>query len=195
MRISLKFYSCVGSNHTTLDAIQDIRKRHPFAPEDIDSIVVHASQVTLDHAGWAYKPEGLTAAQLNLPFCVATLLIEGDVFVDEFTPDCVDDPPRIALSRKVKVVHDPAITALGAAHRHKVRVEIHFGDGSVERETREAPRGSEQSFASTDEIARKFRKLATPVMGKQADAIIAMTLQLDDLPDSRALIDLLRLQP
>src|SRR5580658_3573607 len=26
MRISLKFYSCVGSNHTTLDAIRDIRK-------------------------------------------------------------------------------------------------------------------------------------------------------------------------
>ncbi len=26
MRISLKFYSCVGSNHTTLDAIRDIRR-------------------------------------------------------------------------------------------------------------------------------------------------------------------------
>ncbi len=195
MRISLKFYSCVGSNHTTLDALSDIRKRHPFTPENVDSIIVHASQVTVDHAGWPYKPEGLTAAQLNLPFCVATLLIEGDVFVDEFTPDCVDDPARIALARKVKVVHDPAITALGAAHRHKVRVEIHFRDGAVETETREAPRGSEQSFASVDEIAKKFRKLAEPSMGKQVDAIIGMTLDLDNLPDSRVLIDLLRLQP
>ncbi len=75
MRISLKFYSCVGSNHTTLDAIRDIRRRRPFAVEDVERIVVHASQVTLDHAGWPYQPEGLTAAQLNLPFCVATLLI------------------------------------------------------------------------------------------------------------------------
>ncbi len=195
MHISLKFYSCVGSNHTTLDAIRDIRKRRPFAVEDVERIVVHASQVTLDHAGWPYKPEGLTAAQLNLPFCVATLLIEGDVFVDEFTPDCVADPARIALARKVKVVHDPAITALGAAYRHKTRVEIHFRDGSVETETREAPRGSEHSFASTDDIARKFRKLAEPVMGKQADAIVATVMDLDNLPDSRALIDLLRLQP
>jgi aconitate decarboxylase len=195
MRISLKFYSCVGSNHTTLDAIRDIRKRRPFTPEDIESIVVHASQVTVDHAGWPYKPEGLTAAQLNLPFCVATLLIEGDVFVDEFTPDCVDDPARIALARKVRVVHDPAITALGAAHRHKVRVEVHFHDGAVETETREAPRGSEQSFASVDDIAKKFRKLAEPSMGNQVDAIIGMTLDLDNLPDSRVLIDLLRLQP
>jgi aconitate decarboxylase len=195
MRISLKFYSCVGSNHTTLDAIRDIHKRRPFAVEDVDSIVVHASQVTLDHAGWPYKPEGLTAAQLNLPFCVATLLIEGDVFVDEFTPDCVADPGRIALARKVTVVHDPAITALGAAYRHKARVEVNFRDGSVETETREAPRGSEQSFASVDDIARKFRKLAEPSMGKHADAIIETTLNLDNLSDSRMLIDLLRLQP
>jgi len=193
MRISPKFFSCVGSNHTTLDALRDICKRHPFAPDDIDHIVVHASQVTLDHAGWPYKPEGLTAAQLNLAFCVATLLIEGDVFVEEFTPDCVDDPARIVLARKVKVVHDPAITALGAAHRHKVNVEVHFRDGSVERETREAPRGSEHAFASADDIVAKFRKLARSVMPyKQQDALIDAVLHVDELPDSRALIGLLR---
>ena len=194
MRVSLKFYSCVGSNHTALDAIRDIRKRRPFTPDAIDHIVVHASQVTLDHAGWPYKPDGLTAAQLNLAFCVATLLIEGDVFVDEFTPDCVDDPARIALARKVEVVHDPAITALGAAHRHKVRVEVHLRDGSVERETREAPRGAEQSFAGTDDIVAKFRKLARGVMApKQQDALIEAVMRLEELPDSRELIDLLRI--
>jgi aconitate decarboxylase len=193
MGISLKFYSCVGSNHTTLDAISAIRQRHPFAPGDIDHIVVHASQVTLDHAGWSYRPEGLTAAQLNLAFCVATLLIEGDVFVDQFTPVCADDPARIALARKVKVVHDPAITALGAAHRHKVRVEVHFHDGAVERETREAPRGSEHAFGSADDIVGKFRKLVRGVMQKQQqDALIDAVMRLDELPDSRLLIGLLR---
>ncbi len=102
---------------------------------------------------------------------------------------------RIALSRKVKVVHDPAITALGAAHRHKVRVEVNFRDGSIETETRDAPRGSEQSFASADDIASKFRKLTRARRcGKHADAIIETSLDLDNLSDSRMLIDLLRLQ-
>jgi aconitate decarboxylase len=190
LRISLKFYSCVGSNHTTLDAIRDIRKRRPFTLDEIGSIVVHGSQVTVDHVGWPYKPEGLTAAQLNLPFCVATLLLEGDVFVDEFPPDCVDDDARISLSRKVEVVHDPAITALGAAQRHKVRVEIQFRDGTTERETREAPRGSEQSFASESDIVGKFRKLTSGVMPvAQRDDLIDAVLGLDKLPDSRTLIE------
>src|ERR1700689_4473719 len=43
LRISLKFYSCVGSNHTTLDAICDIRKRRRFELDEIDSIVVSGS--------------------------------------------------------------------------------------------------------------------------------------------------------
>jgi len=192
-RISLKFYSCVGSNHTTLDALRDIRARRPFALEDIDEIVVHGSQVTVDHVGWPYQPEGLTAAQLNLPFCVATLLLEGDVFVDEFTPDCVTDEKRIALSRKVKVVEDPDITAAGAAFRHKVRVEVRLRDGTVDRETREAPRGSEQSFAGADDIVAKFCKLTRGVMRKQQqDALIGAVLRLDELADSRELIALLR---
>ena len=193
LRVSLKFYSCVGSNHTTLDAIRAIRARRPFGCDDIAEILVHGSQVTVDHVGWPYRPEGLTSAQLNLPFCVATLLLKGDVFVDEFTPDCVDDQERIALSRKVKVVHDPAITALGAGARHKVRVGIRFKDGSVESETREAPRGSEQSFASADDIVGKFRKLTRGVMvAMQQNALIDAVLNLDKLPDSRTLVERLR---
>jgi aconitate decarboxylase len=193
MRISLKFYSCVGSNHTTLDALSDIRKRRPFDPDEIEKIVVHASQVTVDHAGWPYKPDGLTAAQLNLQFCVATLLIEGDVFVDEFKPDCISDPARIALAHKVQVLHDPAITTLGAAHRHKVLVEVRFRDGTVESEVREAPRGSEHAFASADDITAKFRKLTRGVIdADHQQSLIDAAMRLDDLPDSGALIGLLR---
>jgi 2-methylcitrate dehydratase PrpD len=194
MGIALKFYSCVGSNHTTLDALADIRKRRGFELGEIKEIVVYGSQVTVDHVGWPYKPEGLTAAQLNLPFCVATLLIEGDVFVEEFKPECVTDAARIGLSRKVRVLHDAYITALGAAHRHKVRVEVHFHDGSIERETRDAPRGSEQSFASADDIVAKFRKLTRGVMSdKQQDALVEAVLNVESLPDSKRLAQLMQL--
>jgi 2-methylcitrate dehydratase PrpD len=194
MRVSLKFYACVGSNHTTLDALTDIRKRHPFTATEIDRIVVHASQVTVDHAGWPYRPEGLTAAQLNLPFCVATLVLTGDAFVDQFTPDCINDRARIELSRRVQVVHDPAITARGAAQRHQVHVEVHFRDGSVEHETRDAPRGSEQNFASDAQIIEKFCKLTHATMsGQQQNALIEAVLRLEQLPDCRAMIEQLRL--
>jgi 2-methylcitrate dehydratase PrpD len=193
MRVALKFYSCVGSNHTTLDGIRDIRKRRPFALNELDRIVVHGSRVTADHVGWPYKPEGLTSAQLNLPYCVATLLIEGDVFVDQFTEEAVTDRGRMELSKKVEVIEDPAITARGARYRHMVRVDVHLSDGSVHSETREAPRGSEHSFAPAEDIIDKFRKLTRTTMPKdQQEALIEALLRVETLSDTRELIRLLR---
>jgi len=193
MRVALKFFSCVGSNHTTLDAIRDIRARRPFTLDELDKIVVRGSQVTVDHVGWPYRPEGLTSAQLNLPYCVATLLLEGDVFVDQFTEAAVHDQARIDLSNKVQVVHDPAITALGSKFRHKVSVDVHLRDGSVHTETHEAPRGSEHSFAPAVDIVEKFRKLTRAVMPRsQQEDLIKAVLGLDDLADSKRLIGLLR---
>src|SRR6478609_7970312 len=104
MRVSLKFYACVGSNHTTLDAIKDMQKKASFSADDIASIVVHGSQVTVEHVGWPYEPQGLVSAQLNLPFCVATLLLEGDVFIVQFNEKAATDKRRIELSKKVTVV-------------------------------------------------------------------------------------------
>jgi len=196
MGIALKFYACVGSNHTTLDCIRDIQKRRPFAIAELDKIVVHGSRVTVDHVGWPYKPEGLTSAQLNLPYCVATLLIEGDCFVEQFSEAAVSDPARMALSRKVAVIEDPAITARGPKYRHMVRVDVYLSDGSVHSETREAPRGSELSFASQDEIVGKFHKLTRDAMPqKQRDALVDAVLGLDDRKDSRDLIRLLACAP
>jgi 2-methylcitrate dehydratase PrpD len=193
MRIALKFYSCVASNHTSLDAIRAIQARRPFSLGEVDKIVIHGSQVTVDHVGWPYRPEGLTSAQLNLPFCVATLLLEGDVFVDQFKPAAFQDRARMELSRKVEVVHDPAITALGSKFRHKVRVEVHLRDGTVQTETREAARGGEDAFASAADIVEKFRKLAREVMTEaQQNDVIDVILNMENAPDLRRLPDLLR---
>jgi 2-methylcitrate dehydratase PrpD len=182
MRISLKFYSCVGSNHTTLDAIRMMQNKTRFGADDIASIVVHGSQVTVEHAGWPYKPQGLTSAQLNLPFCVATLLLEGDVFVDQFTDAVVDDQRRIELSKKVSVVEDPAITSRGSNYRHMVRVEVHLKNGVKLEQTVEVPRGSEASFASEAEIVQKFKKLATHVVSDgKADEVVNLVLGAEKL--------------
>ena len=148
--------------------------------------------MTVDHVGLSYRPEGLTSAQLNLPFCVATLLLEGDVFVDQFTPDCVDNAERIALSRKVEVVHDPEITALGSKFRHKVRVDIHLRDGRILQAMREAPRGSEFSFASAEDIIEKFKKLAVKALpSEQIDRLVAAVMNMEDLDDASDIVRLM----
>jgi aconitate decarboxylase len=188
LQIALKFYSCVGSNHTTLDGIRDVQMRRSFRLEDLEKIVVHGSQVTVDHVGWPYTPQGLTSAQLNLPYCIATFLLEGDAFVTQFTEDKVADPARIELSRRVEVVEDPAITALGSRYRHKVRVEIRLKNGEIHEETVEAPRGSEKKFASDQDVIAKFRKLTRGrISDSQAERIVDLVMNAERVASAKDL--------
>jgi 2-methylcitrate dehydratase PrpD len=192
MGVALKFYACVGSNHTTLDAIREMQAERPFAGRDVDRIVVHGSKATVEHVGWKYVPQGLTSAQLNLPYSVATLLLEGDCFVEQFTEDKVADPARMALADRVEVRHDPAITARGAAHRHAVRVEVLLNDATRMERSVDAPRGSEKKFATDADIVAKFEKLGRRVLpatrlAELRDAVLG----LEKLPDARRIAELL----
>jgi 2-methylcitrate dehydratase PrpD len=192
MNISLKFYSCVASNHTTLDSLRAMRKGRPFKADEVRRIRVWGSQVTVDHVGWPYRPEGVTSAQLNLPFCVATLLLEGDVFVDQFSEDIIEDPARLALAEKVEVIHDPDITAKGSGFRHLVRVEVTLKDGTVLEETADAYRGSEKNFGTETEIIEKFEKLTRHILSRtRADQLRDTVLKLETVERATDLAALL----
>ena len=194
MGVALKFYSCVGSNHTTLDAIREMQGQQPFGANDIERIKVYGSQVTMDHVGWKYVPQGLTSAQLNLPFCVATYLLEGDCFVEQFNDSIVADPKRMALAEKVEVYHDEVITAKGAKFRHMVRVQVVLKNGQTLEATKEYGRGSERNFASADDIVEKFTKLAAHALPQnRIEQLRDAMLGLDKLPDATVLPGLLAL--
>jgi 2-methylcitrate dehydratase PrpD len=193
MGVALKFYACVGSNHTTLDALRALQREHHFGADDIERITVHGSQVTADHVGWKYEPAGMTAAQLNLPYCVATLLLEGDCFVEQFQPGAERDPRRMALAERVTVFADPAITAKGAKHRHEVRVEVELRDGRRLSRTQETPRGSDENFAADADIIAKFEKLASRALpAKRVEELRDAVLGLEELNDAAQLSELLQ---
>ncbi len=192
MGVALKFYSCVGSNHTTLDALRIMQQQRPFGAADVEKVIVRGSQVTMDHVGWKYHPSGLTSAQLNLPYCVATLLIEGDCFVNQFTEELVADPARMQLAEKVEVQHDAEITARGSKFRHMVHAAVHLNDGTRLNATVEAPRGSEKSFASEADVVDKFRKLAAHALPlAQIDALQEAVLGMEKLDDAGRIVDLM----
>jgi 2-methylcitrate dehydratase PrpD len=192
MGIALKFYSCVGSNHSTLDAIRLMQQEKPFGKNDVEKIIVRGSQVTMDHVGWKYSPQGLTSAQLNLPYCVATWLIENDCFVDQFTEDMVADPERMKLAEVVEVQHDEEITKAGSKKRHKVHVEVRLKDGTRMNRTVEAGRGNENNFASEADVVEKFEKLASKNLPKdQVAKIRDFMLNLEKQQDAGQLAKLL----
>lgn len=191
MRTSLKFYASAASTHTALDAVRQMRLQRPFEPRDVQKIIVNASRRVVEHVGWKYEPAGLTSAQMNLPFCLATLLLEGDAFIDQFTEEAVNDPARIALAGKIEVREDPAITARGREARYEVSVRVDLNDGTTLQETVLAARGSERKFATEAEVIAKFEKLASRVLPARQMAMLRDTvLSLETQHDVASLAEL-----
>ena len=191
MGVRLKFYSCVGSNHTALDLIREFRAERAFGAEEVAKVVVYGPRATVEHSGWKYVPQGFTAAQMNLSYCVATELIERDCFVDQFTEEKLTDPGRMELAGRIEVIHDPAITARGPKFRQMLRVELHLKDGTRMERTREIGRHKVE-FGSDAEVIGKFEKLASRVLPKaQVDALCDQVLNIEKLDDVSSLAVLL----
>ena len=132
----------------------------------------------------------MTNMQFCMPYIVATLLLEGDFFVDQCVEEKMADPQRIAHSQKVEFIAEPEITKMGL--RYHVRVEIFLKDGTHMEETVEAQRGSETKFASEAQVVDKFEKLVRHVFPmSQVDQIRDAVLGLEKIDDAAKLARLM----
>ncbi len=191
MDIFLKFYSCVAGVHPALNAIRALRGQRDFSAAEVEKVTVDVSHTTLDHMGWKYRPEGVTSAQLNMSYCLATMLIEGECFVDQFSEAMVADPRRLALIEKIDIRHDPEITALGRPYRHKMHVAVKLKDGTLLKTTMQK-RFDEIEFPGPQPVLKKFETLARHAFAQpHVERIRDAVLGLEKLSDARSLAHLL----
>ena len=102
--------------------------KNEVTAEMIDKITIHSTTVTYHHS-WAYKPQGATAAQMNMQYVVAITALEGDIFIDQFTEEKASDPKVIEDCRKVEVYPDPELVKLGPEFRHAIVAKVKTKDG------------------------------------------------------------------
>ena len=158
--IGYKFFSCVGTNHTALEAVHGLIRDHAIDWRRVQEVHVSTSEYQVLHSGWEYKPSTVMAAQMNMQYCIAVQLMQGAAFVDQFKEELLADPDLLALARRVVVETD-------AAQDHKdrtARVRITLQDGSVLSAACSAARGHPLNPPTYADIEQKFMLLAGKVI-------------------------------
>jgi aconitate decarboxylase len=193
LNVGCKPYPCCGSNHTSIDALKKILSNHPeVSPQNVDKIRIRTTRATKLHVGWPYKPNSMTTAQMNLPFCVAVLLHDRDFFVDQITEKSIRSEAVLNTANKIEVVEDPEFESLGDEGRHGVNVEVHLQNGNSYSERVLHAKGSDQHPMSKDEILEKFRLLASRVLSRpRLEKLEDTLLHLEKLDDARKIAKLL----
>ena len=191
-RMGFKPYSAGGSTHTGHEAVKAIMVKNKLTADMIDKIIIHATTATYHHTSWEYKPEGTTAAQMNMQYVVAVTAMEGEIFIDQFSEERVKDPRVIEYSRKVEVIADPELDKLGPQYRHTVIAEVKTKDDRTFSEQVATARGSEKRPMTTDEVVSKYKILAGKVLSeKRIEELQEMVENLEKVDNVNKLARLL----
>lgn len=193
LNVGFKPYPSCGSNHTSIDALKKILRDHPeVSAEKVEKIRIRTTRATKLHVGWPYEPRSLTTAQMNLSFCVAVLLHDRDFFVDQVTEKTIRRPDILETTKKIEVVEDPELEALGDEGRHGVILEVHLKDGKSHSAKLLHAKGSDRHPMTREEVLQKFRLLASRVLPRpRLEELEETLLHLEKLEDARKIGSLL----
>ncbi len=183
LNVGFKCYSSCGSNFTSLEALSGMMKEQGLTASEIKQITIRSTTVTKLHVGWDYKPEGMTAAQMNLPYSLAVMAMEGDAFVDQFTEEKIKDPPILDFVKRITVVPDPELDRPGQDYRHAIICQVETKDGrSLERRVDFAKGGTNKPM-TRQEVEGKFRRLAAKVLPeKKVQDLYQTILNMENIP-------------
>ena len=194
-QVGYKPYACVTSIHSSLDALLFIMKSNQLSPEDMARVDIGLSPMTYTHCAWEYKAQGVTAAQMNLYFNIASVAFDGVLFTEQYSESRWTDPKLFAFMQKVHAYIDPDIEAMGVAFRHASRVKITTTRGEVFDQEILNRRGSPENPLSKGDIQFKFRNVVAGILqDSQIDQVIELVDQMEHLPNLEPLIALITRQ-
>jgi 2-methylcitrate dehydratase PrpD len=161
-------------------------------PGDIAKLDVGLSPMTYTHCAWEYKAQGVTAAQMNLYFNMASIAFDGVLFTEQYAEAKLTDPNLLAFMQKVNAYIDPDIERMGVAYRHASRVKVTTTKGEVYSQEILDRRGSPENPLSKSDIQFKFRNVVSGILGEaQINEMIELVDQMENLTDLGPLIALL----
>ena len=194
-KVGFKPYATAASVQSVLFAIDAMMAENSLTANDIERVVIHCSTMAHRHCAWPYEPSGVTAAQMNMFFAAAMMIIDRNAMLDQFREDRLADPAALAMIERITIEADTRYDAGGDTTRHHARVELVAKDGRhFTREILERP-GSPGNPLSPEKLAKKFSTLAAAVLpAERIPKIIAAVAALETT-DARTLTGLATTAP
>ena len=185
--VRFKMWATRVPNHASLEGIRALRKQRNFRADEVKQLRIRLGKGYIQNVAWAYTPTTITSAQLNLYFVAAIMLLENDVFIDQFTEQAIVDPEVLAMIERISITHDATLDGKQYDHGNPVEVTLHDGTvlsgwGMV--------RGGRENPTTFDDVVEKFVKLTSRVLDARISSrLIERCNSLETLDDATALIE------
>ncbi len=181
------------ATHGIMDALRELTAEHGFAGADVVSVSADVPPL-IHHLIGRPPMSGMTQnyARLCGAYASARLLLTGSLGVGDFTEAALNDRATLDLAGRIAIApnDNPDPNALTP-----VTVTVRLGSGAELTRSVSVVYGNPAKPLTRDAHLQKFRTnlgfAAGPVPAANADALIAMVDALEELDDTRRLVDLM----
>jgi 2-methylcitrate dehydratase PrpD len=178
-RTNIKKWTVGSPIQAPLDALENIRKRHPFEADQVQTVTVRVATSEASIVNNREMPD------ICLQHMIAVMLLDKTASFK-----AAHDKPRMqdaaVLKQRAKVQFMPDADLEHQLPARVAIVEVKFTDGTSLTETVKAVRGTAENPMSREEVVDKCRDLMSPVLGAdRCDKLIQTTMSLEKLQSVR----------
>lgn len=188
LNTGIKPYSCCRQHHAAIDAMLELRNNEALTPDQVEHVLIKTFNVA--SRGNNKAPATTAAATYSCPFSVATALVHGMAWREQYTDTAIQNNTVLDLAAKIDVVPDAELDKL-YDEKWPAIVEVKTTDGRLLIARWDLMKGEPEHPVSDDELKFKFMSLATDCLDKgQADDLWNT---ISDLENINSITDLTKL--
>ena len=185
-RTNIKKWTVGSPIQAPLDALEALRKKHPFEADQVQKAVVRMGTSDANTVNNRDMPD------ISLQHMVAVMILDKTAsFAAAHDKPRMQDAAILRQRTKIQLIADEALDKL---HPARVSiVEVTLTDGTKLTERIEAVRGTAQNPMTRDEVVSKARDLMSPRLGNaKSSNLIDKIVALETVPDVGQLRPLLQ---
>lgn len=176
-RIGIKPYPACQLSHAAIDAVRAALRTQPFGPDDIVEIRVtmhpDAADVVCAPGRDLALPTTTYGAKFSMPWCLAALVIDGDLTLESFTDASIARAEVADLARRITWDIDSIAIVAADAPGH---VDVRLRDGASVVGDVERSSGGPDAPLTREQLVAKFMSSAG-----SGDDVVDLIEHLDDV--------------
>ncbi|MDO8569039.1 MAG: MmgE/PrpD family protein [Dehalococcoidales bacterium] len=183
-----KYYPCDYEGQCAVGPTIELHRLIEGKVGAIDKLVVHtyehAVNVTADNRD-KWNPKTRETADHSLPYVLAVALSKGNIWLDDFSSERIQDRGIHALMQKIEVYAAEEYTSrYPEANGFRLELTMRSGEKFVKEIL--YGKGHPKNPMTDKEIEAKFRRLAEPSIGpRRATSILNRLWHLEEIEDVR----------
>ncbi|MFC2060228.1 MmgE/PrpD family protein, partial [Chloroflexota bacterium] len=182
--LDIKRYASCRGTHQAIDAILGLMKEHHFSYQDVADIQCGVHPLT---AVANSNPTSPLEAKFSVQYCLSTALLEGQVGLEQFDNEKVNNPEVRKIMEKVNVYLHPD---LDESQLVSSMIKVRLAGGQEYTKLVDKERGS-LSTLSWEDITTKFVSCASLALpARQINSLIEMIESMEDIENIGGLVDL-----